>query len=427
MFRRKIEGVMLAWKKNPHRKPLVIKGCRQCGKTSSVLAFAKDQDENVVYLNFHEHKEYKSFFSGALDVDTVLLNISMGLKGVNFVDGNTCIVFDEIQDCPNARSSLKFFCLDGRYDVICTGSLLGVNGYKTKEEDEEERRASIPVGYEHIVTMYPMDFEEWLWANGLEQQHIDYLAACFHDETPVMEGIHNRMRELLRLYIVVGGMPEAINTFFATNNMNDVRDVQQNIVDNYKSDMLKYALQEDKSKIRECFDSIPSQLAKENKKFQFNKISKNARSREYTGCIEWLIDAGVIVECNCLLFPELPLKGNADESKYKLYYPDTGLLVSALDEEAQADEVMKLGPWNPYMMEIWPAQMSAIILGMKKGPNLGPSVAPVFVQLPTSSSKVFMPPMPTPYTTPMRFLSAVSRSMPQSLMPWMAPASAYWQ
>lgn len=156
---------------------------------------------------------------------------------------------------------------------------------------------TIPVGYEHIVTMYPMDFEEWLWANGLEQKHIDYFAACFRDETPVMEGIHHRMRELLRLYIIVGGMPDAVNTFFATNNMNDVRDVQQNIIDNYKSDMLKYALQEDKSKIRKCFDSIPSQLAKENKKFQYSKIRKGARSRDYLGSLQWIEDAGIIRRC----------------------------------------------------------------------------------------------------------------------------------
>ena len=250
MFRRKIENTMLSWKQSINRKPLVIKGCRQCGKTSSVLEFARKHYKNVVYLDFHEHKEYKSFFAGALDVDTIVLNMSMGLKGVKFIERNTCLVFDEIQDCPNARSSLKFFSLDGRYDVICTGSLLGVNGYKTKEEEEEERRASIPVGFEHIVTMYPMDFEEWLWANGIEQQHTDYLLKCLKDVTPVMEAIHNRMRELLRLYIVVGGMPDAVNTFVQSNNMNEVRIVQQNIVDNYKADMLKYALQVDKAK--EC-------------------------------------------------------------------------------------------------------------------------------------------------------------------------------
>ncbi|MDY3848778.1 MAG: ATP-binding protein [Prevotella sp.] len=332
MFKRKIEGIMLSWKQNKNRKPLVIKGCRQCGKTSSVLEFARKHYEHVIYLDFHEHKEYKSFFTGALDVDTIVLNMSMGLKGVKFIEGNTCIVFDEIQDCPNARSSLKFFSLDGRYDVICTGSLLGVNGYKTKEEDEEERRASIPVGFEHIVTMYPMDFEEWLWANGVEQQHTDYLRKCLNDVTPVMEAIHYRMRELLRLYIVVGGMPDAVNTFVQSNNMNEVRIVQQNIIDNYKADMLKYALQEDKAKIRECFDSIPSQLAKENKKFQYSTIRKGGRSRDYLGSLQWIEDAGIIRRCHNTSITELPLAGNMINDCFKVYMADIGLLMSMLED-----------------------------------------------------------------------------------------------
>ena len=332
MFRRKIENTMLSWKQSINRKPLVIKGCRQCGKTSSVLEFARKHYKNVVYLDFHEHKEYKSFFAGALDVDTIVLNMSMGLKGVKFIERNTCLVFDEIQDCPNARSSLKFFSLDGRYDVICTGSLLGVNGYKTKEEEEEERRASIPVGFEHIVTMYPMDFEEWLWANGIEKQHTDYLLKCLKDVTPVMEAIHNRMRELLRLYIVVGGMPDAVNTFVQSNNMNEVRIVQQNIVDNYKADMLKYALQEDKAKIRECFDSIPSQLAKENKKFQYSTIRKGGRSRDYLGSLQWIEDAGIIRRCYNTTITELPLAGNMINDCFKVYMTDIGLLMSMLED-----------------------------------------------------------------------------------------------
>ena len=332
MFRRKIENIMLSWKQSNNRKPLVIKGCRQCGKTSSVLEFARKHYKNVVYLDFHEHKEYKSFFAGALDVDTIVLNMSMGLKGVKFIERNTCLVFDEIQDCPNARSSLKFFSLDGRYDVICTGSLLGVNGYKTKEEEEEERRASIPVGFEHIVTMYPMDFEEWLWANGIEQQHTDYLLKCLNDATPVMEAIHNRMRELLRLYIVVGGMPDAVNTFVQSNNMNEVRIVQQNIVDNYKADMLKYALQVDKAKIRECFDSIPSQLAKENKKFQYSTIRKGGRSRDYLGSLQWIEDAGIIRRCYNTTITELPLAGNMINDCFKVYMTDIGLLMSMLED-----------------------------------------------------------------------------------------------
>lgn len=332
MFRRKIEETLRLWKEKDGHKPLVIKGCRQCGKTSSVVDFAKRNYKHAIYLDFHEHKEYKSFFAGALDVNTLTMTISAGIRDAKFVTGKTCLVFDEIQDCPNARSSLKFFKLDGRYDVICTGSLLGVNGYKTNEEREEEEQASIPVGFEQIVTMYPMDFEEWLWANGIETQHIDYLRECLLKEIPVNEGIHQRMRELLLRYVVVGGMPDAVKTFMSTNNMNEVLDVQRGIIDTYKSDMLKYALQEDKSRIRECFDSIPAQLAKENKKFQYAVIRKGARSSQYEGSLKWIEDAGIIHRCYNTTITELPLGGNAIPDVFKVYMTDIGLLISMLDE-----------------------------------------------------------------------------------------------
>ena len=332
MYKRKIEKTLLEWKEQSNRKPLVIKGCRQCGKTSSVMAFAKEHYQHVVYLDFHEHREYKAFFAGALDIDTLIMLISAGIKGAKFVAGKTCLVFDEIQDCPSARASLKFFKLDGRFDVICTGSLLGVNGYKTKEELKEEENASIPVGFEQIVTMYPMDFEEWLWANGIEQQHIEYLRDCLQKETLVIEGMHQRMRELLLRYVVVGGMPEAVKTFLETHNMNNVQDVQRGIVETYKSDMLKYALQEDKSRIRECFESIPAQLARENKKFTYSVIRSNARSTQYLGSLQWIEDAGIIIRCYNLNITELPLDGNADKEVFKVYMADIGLLVSMLEE-----------------------------------------------------------------------------------------------
>lgn len=332
MYKRKMEKTLLEWKEQSNRKPLVIKGCRQCGKTSSVMAFAKEHYQHVVYLDFHEHREYKAFFAGALDIDTLIMLISAGIKGAKFVAGKTCLVFDEIQDCPSARASLKFFKLDGRFDVICTGSLLGVNGYKTKEELKEEENASIPVGFEQIVTMYPMDFEEWLWANGIEQQHIEYLRDCLQKETPVIEGMHQRMRELLLRYVVVGGMPEAVKTFLETHNMNNVQDVQRGIVETYKSDMLKYALQEDKSRIRECFESIPAQLARENKKFTYSVIRSNARSTQYLGSLQWIEDAGIIIRCYNLNITELPLDGNADKEVFKVYMADIGLLVSMLEE-----------------------------------------------------------------------------------------------
>lgn len=260
------------------------------------------------------------------------MTISAGIKGAKFVEGQTCLVFDEVQDCPFARSSLKFFKLDGRYDVICTGSLLGVNGYKTKEDLEEESAASIPVGFEQHVTMYPMDFEEWLWANGVQEQHIDHLQRCLENETPVEDGIHQRMRELLLRYVVVGGMPQAVVTFMETNNINEVQEVQRSIIESYKSDMLKYARQEDKSHIRECFDSIPAQLAKENRKFQYSVIRKGGRSSQYEGSLQWIEDAGIIQRCFNTTITELPLGGNAIREVFKVYMTDIGLLVSMLDE-----------------------------------------------------------------------------------------------
>ena len=340
MYKRKIEDILIRWKNNPRRKPILIKGCRQCGKTSSVLDFAKKHYEHVIYLDFHEHREYKTFFSGALDVDTLTLNMSGGIPNVKFVPNKTCIIFDEIQDCPSARASLKFFKLDGRFDVIGTGSLLGVNGYKTREEKREEELASIPVGFEQIVNMYPMDFEEWLWANGLTQNHFDYLRQCFEQEVPVNEAIHQRMRELLLRYIAVGGMPEAVSTFFETNNMNDVLEVQRGIIETYKADMLKYALTADKSRIRECFESIPSQLAKENKKFQYSVIKKGARASQYQGSLQWIEDAGIIHRCYNTHITELPLAGQANRDIFKVYLTDIGLLVSML-EDGTAWNVMR--------------------------------------------------------------------------------------
>lgn len=332
MYRRKIESILLAWKQQSDHKPIVIKGCRQCGKTSSVLAFARQNYRNVVYLDFHEHREYKAFFAGALDVGTITLNITLGLPNAKFEAGNTCLVFDEIQDCPSARSSLKFFKLDGCYDVICTGSLLGVNGFKTKEEQEEEANASIPVGFEEIVEMHPMDFEEWLWANGVQSQHFDYLRRCLERHEPINEGVHQRMRELLLKYVIVGGMPEAVSSFFASNDMGKVRKLQRDIIDTYKSDMLKYALQEDKARIRECFESIPAQLARENKKFTYSLIRSNARASQYLGSLQWIEDAGIIHRCYNLNITELPLDGNVDKDSFKVYMADIGLLVAMLEE-----------------------------------------------------------------------------------------------
>ena len=335
MLRRKIDDILLEWKESEDRKPLVIKGCRQCGKTSSVVAFAKKHYPHIVYLDFHEHREYKAFFAGALDVDTITFNMTLNLPNSRFVEGKTVLIFDEIQDCPSARSSLKYFKLDGRYDVICTGSLLGVNGYRTAEELEEEQNASIPVGFEEIIEMYPLDFEEWLWANGVQQQHVDYLKQCLEQEIPVNLSVHQRMRELLLRYVIVGGMPEVVTTYLKTNDMQRVIKRQHSIIETYKSDMIKYARNEDKARIRECFDSIPAQLARENKKFVYSVIQPNARAKQYRGSLQWIEDAGIIRRCYNLHITELPLIGNADMNTFKVYMADIGLLINMLGEGVQ--------------------------------------------------------------------------------------------
>ena len=336
MFRRKIEQVLLDWKKNKDKMPIVIKGCRQCGKTFSVLDFARKNYGNVVYLDFFLNPQYKSIFDDSLEIDNILVNISTLLPNVRIVPGDTCFVFDEIQDCPRARTSLKFFKIDGRFDVICTGSLLGVSGYRSQDTDDD-RFAPVPVGYENIVDMYPMDFEEWLWANGIQEAVFRKLEDCLSSLVPVPEVIHRRMTQLLQQYVIVGGMPRAVTTFMETHNIQEVVSVQNAIIEGYKTDMLKYAPQPDKPRIRECFESIPKQLSRENKKFAYAQVRANGRGRDYQGSLQWIEDAGIIRKCYNLEIPELPLDGNAISEQFKVYMADTGLFVSMLERETAHD------------------------------------------------------------------------------------------
>lgn len=334
MYKRKIEKYFQLWKNSKNRKPLVVKGVRQCGKTSSVLKFANQHYKSVIYIDFHQQPQLAAIFNGSLDIDYLTVAISAAIPTAVFEPHNTCLVFDEIQDCPKARSSLKFFKLDGRYDVICTGSLLGVNGYRNEQHQSD---ASIPVGFEDIIDMYPMDFEEWTWANGIKKPVFDLLADCLANAQPIPEAIHNRMRELFLQYVIVGGMPEAIKTFLATHDINQTIKVQRQITDEYKADMVKYALPEDKPHIRECFDSIPRQLGRDNKKFTYSVVRKGGRSKEYKGSLQWIEDAGIVRRCYNLHSPELPFSGNAIQSNFKIYMADTGLFISMLDEGTQFD------------------------------------------------------------------------------------------
>ena len=331
MLKRKIEQRLTEWKNTPNKKPLIIKGCRQCGKTFSVLEFAKRNYTHVVYLNFFENPDYTSVFAGSLEIDNIIMMLSALLgKSAVFVPGETVIVLDEIQDCPEARTALKFFRIDGRFDVIGTGSLLGVKGYGKEPK-------SIPVGSETVIDMYPLDFEEFLWANGISDALIQMLKQHLENETPVPEALHNRMRQLLLQYTIVGGMPDAVQTFVDTRQMDEVLRIQRHIVRSYEDDMVKYAERKDKSRIKECFQSIPKQLSKENKKFQYSVVKKGSTAAKYAGSLQWIEDAGIIARCYNLSITELPLDGNAVEDVFKVYMRDCGLFVSMLEDGTQFD------------------------------------------------------------------------------------------
>lgn len=338
MLKRKIERYLANWKRTPNKKPLVIKGIRQCGKTYIVQKFANDNYENVVYINFILEPDKKLAFAGSLDVDTITLNLSALLPGSRFVADKTCIILDEIQDCRDARTALKAFQIDGRFDVIATGSLLGVRGYGDKKSGKEAmEQDSIPVGYETVVEMYPLDFEEFLWANGISEEVIDKVKSCFDNETPVPDGLHKAMMELLYRYVVVGGLPAVVNCFLETKNIELIYQMQSNLVAEYEEDMVKYANDADKPHIRECFESIPKQLAKENKKFQYSVVRKGGRAAEYMGSIQWLEDAGIVRRCYNTRITELPLEGNAVKDCFKVYATDIGILMAMLDYGTQAD------------------------------------------------------------------------------------------
>lgn len=329
MLKRKIEQNLINWKNTENRKPLIIKGCRQCGKTFSVMDFAKKNYKNVVYLNFYENPDYAAVFAGSLEIDNIILMLSalLGSAAV-FEAGETVLILDEIQECPDARTALKFFRIDGRFDVIGTGSLLGVKGYGKEPK-------SVPVGSETVIDMYPLDFEEFLWANGITESIISVLSQHLETETPVPEALHNRMKQLLLQYTVVGGMPDVVQTFVNTRQMNEVLRMQRDIVRSYEDDMVKYADDKDKVRIKECFQSIPRQLSKENKKFQYAVVKKGSTASKYAGSLQWIEDAGIISRCYNLSITELPLDGNAEEDMFKVYMKDCGLFVSMLEDGTQ--------------------------------------------------------------------------------------------
>ncbi len=327
-LRRKIDSFLNEWKHSENRKPLIVKGPRQVGKTESIRRFAMEAYRNVVYINFVEEPKYKKITEDGYKTEDIIRNISRIDPGKRFEEGETLLFFDELQEYPEIATALKFFCIDGRFDVICSGSLLGIH-YKRIESNS--------VGYKSDYDMCSMDFEEFLWAKGYGEAVTEEMLEHMKAQKPFNETEMTTYSNLFLDYCILGGMPAVVREYIRRDTFEGTLEVQRQLLEDYKEYIRKYAEGLDQTRILNVFEQIPLQLAKDNKKFQISKIASGARFKDYRGCIEWLRDAGVVNVCYCLNAPELPLKGNYDDTKYKLYFFDTGLFVAMLDEEAQED------------------------------------------------------------------------------------------
>mgnify|MGYP004524705455 FL=1 len=320
MLRRKIYDKLLAWKNNKGKKDaILLRGVRQCGKTYIVREFGKREYKNFIEINFIERPDMQAVFSGNLDVDNMVQQIKLSMPGCQFIPGETLLFLDEIQDAPNARTSLKFWTQDGRFDCIASGSLLGID-YKNE--------VSIPVGYEQQLIMRTLDFEEFIWALGAEVNLKEMLAPYVDGAKRVPEAMHNSLNKYLQEYMVVGGLPEVVDTYIATKDFYQVHLLQEKILRDYQDDIAKYALNQDKIKARQCFLSIPRQLSKENHKFQYSVVEKKATARKFTSSLDWLHNAGLIDFAYNVNSPWFPLKAYVKEDQFRVYLCDIGLLVA---------------------------------------------------------------------------------------------------
>ena len=327
-LKRKIDKFLDEWLISDKKKPLIIKGARQIGKTKTIEEFAKRNNLSLVEINFVLNPEFRDIFDDGYKVDKILENISFKDPSLEFIPGKTLIFFDEIQKCINAATSLKSFKLDGRFDVICSGSLMGLS-YKEIE--------SVSTGHKIDYTMYSMDFEEFLWALGYKEGQIENLYECMKNLSPLSETQFNVLLDRFHQYMVLGGMPEVVKLFVDQKNYSGTLALQKQIILDYEEDITKYVEGLDKTKILNVFRKIPVFLGQDNKKFRISKVAHGARNREYTGVTDWLIDAGIVNISYCLNDLALPLKGNYDSDNYRMYFMDTGLLVASLDEESSKD------------------------------------------------------------------------------------------
>lgn len=330
MLKRKAYDELLKWKKKSERKALCITGARQIGKTTLIREFGKNEYENFAEINFVRDENAKDIFKGDFTPESIITNLTAYLR-TPLEKGKTLILFDEVQECPDVRSAIKFLVEDGRFDYIESGSLLGIK-YKDIK--------SYPVGFEQVLQMYPLDFEEYMWANGVQDKTITYLKECYEKKEKVLDVIHNTLCKLFYSYLVVGGMPETVQIYVDTHDISKVILNQNSILGLYRLDIAKYATGNDKAKIRAVFDSIPSQLNDKNRRFKINSISPSARMLRYEESFNWLADAGVALPCYNVVTPQPPLQLNEKRNLFKLYANDVGLLCAACMENIQFELLM---------------------------------------------------------------------------------------
>ena len=327
-IKRKIDAFLEKWKARSTKKPLIIRGARQIGKTETIRHFAAQYYDHFVEINFVDSPVFKTITAEGYRPESIIAAISRIDNSFIFKPSKTLIFFDEIQEHPDITTSLKFFCQDGRFDVICSGSMLGLHYRQV---------SSNSVGYREDCEMQALDFGEFLVAKGYSEAIADEMLSHLVDSTPFSESEMAVFPKLFLDYCITGGMPEIVRTHVESGTFEGIMNLQKQLNSAYRDDVRKYAKGIEQTRIINVLEHIPAQLARENKKFMLAKIERGARFKDYWGCVEWLRDAGIVNVCHCLNFPELPLKGNYDASRYKLYLADSGLLVAQLDEEAQED------------------------------------------------------------------------------------------
>lgn len=328
MLKRKVYRELLEWRgerKNGLKKCLLIKGARQVGKSYIVKAFGKAEYRSFIYIDFFRQPNLKAIFNGELSADEIYKRMTANMPEIELIRGDTLIFLDEIQYCGNARTAIKFLADDMRYDVISSGSLLGLS-YGDDDDDNVEMPSSIPVGYERQIEMRSLDFEEFLWAYGYKEETIAELKGYLDNGEQIPESIHNRYEMLFREFMVVGGMPEVVADFAENKDFNRVARIQADILAEYQDDISKHAKGREKQYVRMCYDAVPKQLAREIKKFQYSTVEKGQTRRKFGGSIKWLKDANIVNACYNVREPYLPLMANADDNQFKLYINDTGLL-----------------------------------------------------------------------------------------------------